>query len=98
MDEREGPGIQEKGGGGAGEAGGAWSDVGGATPLPPVFGNANAQAGDTIGDMGFKVKLSVAVSFCWLLVRLSRVFMIRGRVGGGGGGWIKAWIRFVGSY
>lgn len=58
MDESGGSGSQGNGGGGEGGAGGAWGDVGGAIPLPPVFGNASAQqTGDTLGDMGFKVKL-----------------------------------------
>lgn len=73
MDESGGSGSQDKGGGGEGIVGGGWGDVGGAIPLPPVFGNASAQqTGDTIGDMGFKVKLRnflgdwPSVACCWL--------------------------------
>lgn len=39
--------------GDGGDAGMPWAGVGGDAPLPPVFGNANAQAGG--GDMDFKV-------------------------------------------
>lgn len=73
MDESGGSGDQDKGGG-EGGVGGAWGDLGGVTPLPPVFGNASAQqTGDTLGDMGFKVKLPNCLLIadcrsiaCWL--------------------------------
>lgn len=49
-------GAGSSGDGNQGDAGGdviPWTGLGGDAPLPPVFGNANAQAGG--GDMDFKV-------------------------------------------
>lgn len=62
------------GGGNQGDGGDAsmpWGSLGGDAPLPPVFGNANAQAAG--GDMDFKVgRAAPPILICRLDTRYTR--------------------------
>lgn len=62
------------GGGNQGDGGDAsmpWASLGGDAPLPPVFGNANAQAAG--GDMDFKVgRAAPPILICRLDTRYTR--------------------------